>query len=71
MEGEVFSLIGPKRFDVPWKEIEAQGISRRLNVLKFESISLKAERLAYATAEPENRYRSLRLHGPKEMLLRH
>ena len=25
MEGEVFSLIGPKRFDVPWKEIEAQG----------------------------------------------
>ncbi|HWE27431.1 MAG TPA: DNA repair helicase XPB, partial [Polyangia bacterium] len=25
LEGEVFSLIGPKRFDVPWKEIEAQG----------------------------------------------
>lgn len=25
MEGEVFSLIGPKRFDVPWKEIESQG----------------------------------------------
>ncbi len=25
LEGEVFSLIGPKRFDAPWKEIEAQG----------------------------------------------
>ena len=24
-EGDVFSLIGPKRFDAPWKEIEAQG----------------------------------------------
>ena len=24
-EGDVFSLIGPKRFDAPWKDIEAQG----------------------------------------------
>ena len=24
-ESDVFSLIGPKRFDAPWKEIEAQG----------------------------------------------
>ncbi len=24
-EGDVFSLIGPKRYDAPWKEIEAQG----------------------------------------------
>jgi DNA excision repair protein ERCC-3 len=24
-EGDVFSLIGPKRFDVPWRDIEAQG----------------------------------------------
>ena len=24
-EGDVFSLIGPKRFDAPWKEIEEQG----------------------------------------------
>ncbi|MEY3149067.1 MAG: hypothetical protein RL029_341, partial [Actinomycetota bacterium] len=37
MEGEVFSLIGPKRFDVPWKEIEAQGYrvtSHQLIVLR-------------------------------------
>jgi DNA excision repair protein ERCC-3 len=26
-EGDVFSLIGPKRFDAPWKEIEAQGFA--------------------------------------------
>ena len=24
-EGDVFSLIGPKRFDAPWKELEAEG----------------------------------------------
>src|SRR5699024_1837018 len=24
-EGEVFSLIGPKRYDAPWKDIESQG----------------------------------------------
>ena len=32
-EGDVFSLIGPKRYDAPWKDIEAQGWiapSRRL-----------------------------------------
>ena len=25
MESDVFSLVGPKRFDVPWKEMEEQG----------------------------------------------
>jgi DNA excision repair protein ERCC-3 len=24
-EGDVFSLVGPKRYDVPWKELEGQG----------------------------------------------
>jgi len=39
MEGEVFSLIGPKRFDVPWREIEARDISHLQIALKFASIS--------------------------------
>ena len=24
-EGDVFTLIGPKRYDVPWRELEGQG----------------------------------------------
>ncbi|KGF72286.1 hypothetical protein DO97_10785 [Neosynechococcus sphagnicola sy1] len=24
-EGDVFALIGPKRYDVPWRELEGQG----------------------------------------------
>jgi len=57
MEGEVFSLIGPKRFDVPWKEIEAQGYIAPAECIEVRVNLTEAERLAYATAEPENRYR--------------
>ena len=58
MEGEVFSLIGPKRFDVPWKEIEAQGYIAPAECIEVRVNLTEAERLAYATAEPENRYRT-------------
>jgi len=58
MEGEVFSLIGPKRFDVPWKEIEAQGYIAPAEFIEVRVNLTETERLAYATAEPENRYRS-------------
>ena len=27
-EGDVFSLIGPKKYDVPWRELETQGLDR-------------------------------------------
>ncbi|CAB4334753.1 unannotated protein [freshwater metagenome] len=57
LEGEVFSLIGPKRFDVPWKEIEAQGYIAPAECIEVRVTLTEAERLAYATAEPENRYR--------------
>lgn len=57
MEGEVFSLIGPKRFDVPWKEIEAQGYIAPAECVEVRVNLTEAERLAYATAEPEERYR--------------
>ena len=56
MEGEVFSLIGPKRFDVPWKEIEAQGYIAPAECIEVRVNLTETERLAYATAEPENRY---------------
>jgi DNA excision repair protein ERCC-3 len=58
MEGEVFSLIGPKRFDVPWKEIEAQGYIAPAECIEVRVNLTEAERLTYATAEPEDRYRT-------------
>lgn len=57
LEGEVFSLIGPKRYDVPWKEIEAQGYIAPAECIEVRVTLTEAERIAYATAEPENRYR--------------
>jgi DNA excision repair protein ERCC-3 len=57
MEGEVFSLIGPKRFDVPWKEIESQGYIAPAQCVEVRVNLSEAERLSYATAEPEERYR--------------
>ena len=57
MESEVFSLIGPKRFDVPWKEIEAQGYIAPAECIEVRVNLTEAERLSYATAEPEERYR--------------
>jgi DNA excision repair protein ERCC-3 len=57
MEGEVFSLIGPKRFDVPWKEIESQGYIAPAQCVEVRVNLSETERLSYATAEPEERYR--------------
>ena len=57
MEGEVFSLIGPKRFDVPWKEIESQGYIAPAQCVEIRVNLSETERLSYATAEPEERYR--------------
>jgi len=57
MEGEVFSLIGPKRFDVPWKEIESQGYIAPAQCVEVRVNLSETERISYATAEPEERYR--------------
>ena len=56
-EGEVFSLIGPKRYDAPWKDIEAQGYIAPADCVEVRVTLPDGERLAYATADPETRYR--------------
>lgn len=56
-EGDVFSLIGPKRYDAPWKDIEAQGWIAPADCVEVRVTLPSAERIAYATAEPEERYR--------------
>ena len=59
-EGDVFSLIGPKRYDAPWKDIEAQGYIAPADCVEVRVTLPDSERLAYATAEPEERYRLAR-----------
>ncbi len=56
-EGDVFSLIGPKRYDAPWKDIESQGYIAPADCVEVRVTLSESERLAYAVAEPEERYR--------------
>jgi DNA excision repair protein ERCC-3 len=56
-ENDVFSLIGPKRFDAPWKDIEAQGYIAPADCVEVRVTLPEAERMAYAVAEPDERYR--------------
>ncbi len=56
-EGDVFSLIGPKRYDAPWKDIEQQGWIAPAECTEVRVTMTDHERLTYAIAEPEERYR--------------
>ena len=56
-EGDVFSLIGPKRYDAPWKDIEAQGYIAPADCIEVRVTLNEAERMAYAVAEPDQKYR--------------
>ena len=56
-EGDVFSLIGPKRYDAPWKDIEAQGYIAPADCVEVRVTLPERDRLIYATAEPDERYR--------------
>jgi DNA excision repair protein ERCC-3 len=56
-EGDVFSLIGPKRYDAPWKDIEAQGWIAPADCVEVRVTLPEGERIAYATADPDERYR--------------
>jgi DNA excision repair protein ERCC-3 len=56
-EGDVFTLIGPKRYDAPWKEVEAQGWIAPAECIEVRVTLPDSERLVYATSEPDDRYR--------------
>jgi len=75
-EGDVFTLIGPKRFDAPWKEIESQGWIAPAECIEVRVTLPDDERLAYATAEPDDRYRlaattAQKTHLVEDLIQRH
>jgi DNA excision repair protein ERCC-3 len=56
-EGDVFSLIGPKRYDAPWKDIEQQGWIAPADCIEVRVTLTENERLQYAVAEAEEKYK--------------
>jgi DNA excision repair protein ERCC-3 len=56
-ESDVFSLIGPKRYDAPWKDIENQGYIAPADCIEVRVTLPDPDRMTYAMAEPEDKYR--------------
>ena len=56
-EGDVFSLIGPKRFDVPWKELEGMGWVAPAVCCEIRVELPEDQRMEYAVADAQQRYR--------------
>src|SRR5690606_1334087 len=55
-EGDGFSLIGPRRYDVPWRDIEQQGWIAPAECIEVRVTLTDSERMAYATADADQRY---------------
>ncbi len=75
-EGDVFSLIGPKRFDAPWKEIEAQGFISPAACFEVRIDLSDDDRLEYAASADAERYRlaataPVKLDVVRELVAKH
>ncbi len=69
-ESDVFSLIGPKRFDAPWKDIEAQGYIAPASCYEVR-VSLPDEvRMDYAIADQDARFRIAATAAAKMPIIR-
>jgi DNA excision repair protein ERCC-3 len=57
-EGDVFSLIGPKKYDVPWRELETKGWIAAASCSEIRvGLPDDKSRMAYAVAEWRQKYR--------------
>jgi len=75
-EGDVFSLIGPKRFDALWKDIEAEGYIAPANCYEVRIPLTDEKRMEYAIAQQEERFRIAstideKIEITKEILKKH
>ncbi len=75
-EEDVFSLIGPKRVDVPWKTLEKDGFIATAHCLEIRVPLPADERMEYAVSEQRQRFRiasenSLKLKVMDELLAGH
>ncbi len=56
-EGDVFSLIGPKKYDVPWRELESKGWIAEANCTEVRVTMPDDMRMEYAVSEWRHKYR--------------
>jgi DNA excision repair protein ERCC-3 len=75
-EADVFGLIGPKRFDVPWRELERQGWIATAECYEIRVALPEEQRMTYALAEEREKYRMaaenpVKTEVVQELLARH
>lgn len=56
-ESDVFSLVGPKRYDVPWKELEQKGWIAEANCYEIRIDLPDSLKIEYATADKRGKFR--------------
>jgi DNA excision repair protein ERCC-3 len=65
-EGDVFTLIGPKKYDVPWRELESRGWIAEATCSEVRVALPEPLRMEYAVAEWRNKYRIASENPAKE-----
>jgi DNA excision repair protein ERCC-3 len=75
-EADVFGLIGPKRFDVPWRELERQGWIATAECHEIRVALPEDQRMTYALSEEREKYRMaaenpVKTEVVQELLARH
>jgi DNA excision repair protein ERCC-3 len=56
-EDDVFALVGPKRFDAPWRDLEAQGWIAEAVCIEVRVPLDDSVRMPYAVADPTDKFR--------------
>jgi DNA excision repair protein ERCC-3 len=65
-EADVFSLIGPKKYDVPWRELESRGWIAEATCTEVRCALPEPLRMEYAVAEWRTKYRLASENPAKE-----
>ncbi|MCL6512644.1 MAG: DEAD/DEAH box helicase, partial [Anaerolineae bacterium] len=56
LEGDVFSLVGPKKYDVPWKDLERQGWIATAECHEIRVSLADEDRMEYAVTGQDQKY---------------
>lgn len=70
-EGDVFSLIGPKKYDVPWRELETKGWIATATCTEIRIALPDSKRMEYAVAEWRDKYRLASENPAKDDIVAH
>lgn len=57
LEGNVFSLVGPKRYDVPWKDLEQSGFIATAECVEVRMDLPESKEIEYAVADLRKKHR--------------